>query len=185
MRKNLQHQPKKKKKKKRKKSLGVHSCTLLESFLPQRLAFMQSTTRTKQKRAGEKTTTKEQIRQNWRWRCEKLGQRTKFTPQTADLHLKGIVKNVLRYQFQFSSVQDGFYALGKAHTRSTLSTLSRALPLKRFQCSSDWRQPSLALTGLLTLARLTLPHASALTPAICARLWSGHRRHRPNLPWRS
>ena len=40
----------------------------------------------------------------------------------------------------FSSVQDDLFALGKAHIimRSTrLSEVSRTLPLKRFQCSSD------------------------------------------------
>ena len=39
---------------------------------------------------------------------------------------------------QFSSVQDGVYALGKASVRSTRSLRSSpTLPLKRFQCSSD------------------------------------------------
>ena len=105
---------------------------------------MQSTTRTKQKRVGEKTTTKEQIRQNWHWRCEKLGQHTKVTPRPLTSISKGSLKTF--YATSFSSVQDGFYALGKASMRSTLSilpTLSPTLPLKRFQCLSDWRRPSL------------------------------------------
>ena len=109
---------------------------------------MQSTTRTKQKRVGEKTTTKEQIRQNWHWRCEKLGQHTKVTPRPLTSISKGSLKTF--YATSFSSVQDGFYALGKASMRSTLSilpTLSPTLPLKRFQCLSDWRRPSLVLAG--------------------------------------
>ena len=62
---------------------------------------------------------------------------------------------------QFTSVQDGIYAFGKAHMRSTpslknfsnvctppcLSKMSPTLPLKQFQCSSDWRWPSLVLLG--------------------------------------
>ena len=40
---------------------------------------------------------------------------------------------------QFSSVQDGIYALGKAH----LSGVSPMLPLKQFQCWSDWWHPFL------------------------------------------
>ena len=49
---------------------------------------------------------------------------------------------------QFSSVQEGIDALGKAHMRSipSLSDVSPILPLKRFQCSSDWRRPSLVLS---------------------------------------
>ena len=40
------------------------------------------------------------------------------------------------------TVQDGIYVLGKAH----LSEVSPTLPLKWFQCSSDWRWPSLILS---------------------------------------
>ena len=47
---------------------------------------------------------------------------------------------------QSSSVQDAIYALGKACAPPRLSEVSPALPLKRFQCSSDWRWPSLVLS---------------------------------------
>ena len=46
----------------------------------------------------------------------------------------------------FSLVQDGIYAPRKAHLRSTShSEVSPTLPLKQFQCSTDWRWPSLIL----------------------------------------
>ena len=42
---------------------------------------------------------------------------------------------------QFSSVQDGIYVLRKAqiYTPPHLSEVSPMLPLKKLQCSSDWR----------------------------------------------
>ena len=43
---------------------------------------------------------------------------------------------------QFSSVQDGMCALGKAHMPG-LWEVSPMSPLKRFQCSSDWWWPKL------------------------------------------
>ena len=77
-----------------------------------------------------------------------------------------------RYKYRFSSVQDGIYALGKAHMRSTRSLRSflnvafetvpmfvwltmaltikkrlATLPLKRFQCSSDWQWPQISCSG--------------------------------------
>ena len=51
-----------------------------------------------------------------------------------------------RAAVQFNSVKDGISALRKAHTVCTPAHLSEAfptLPLKQFQCSSDWRWPSL------------------------------------------
>ena len=46
-----------------------------------------------------------------------------------------------------SSVQDGIYALGKAHMHSTPSLRSSPmLPLKQFQCWSDGRCPFLVLS---------------------------------------
>ena len=47
-----------------------------------------------------------------------------------------------------SSVQDGIYALRKAHMYSPcLSDISPSLPSKRCQCLSDWQWPSLSLSG--------------------------------------
>ena len=109
---------------------------------------MQSTTRTKQKTAGENTTTKEQITQNWHWRVKNWANTLNSPPDRWPPFQKGSLKTF--YATSFSSVQDGFYALGKAHmcsTLSILSTISPMLPLKRFQCLSDWRQSSLVLAG--------------------------------------
>ena len=62
------------------------------------------------------------------------------------------------HRIAFSSVQDGIYALGKALMRSTLSLGSfPSVPLKRFQCSSDWRWPSLVYRFLFP--RLSPPCA--------------------------
>ena len=51
------------------------------------------------------------------------------------------------WSVQFSSVQDCIYVLGKARMRTTPSSeVSPMSPLKRFQCSSDWRWPFLVLS---------------------------------------
>ena len=58
---------------------------------------------------------------------------------------------------QFSSVQDGICALGKAHMHSTSSLRSSpAYPLKRFYSSSDWQWPSLILLKKIILRWLTM-----------------------------
>ena len=47
----------------------------------------------------------------------------------------------------FRLVEDGIYALGKPHMRSIPSLrFFFQFPLKRFQCSSDWRWPSLVVS---------------------------------------
>ena len=61
---------------------------------------------------------------------------------------------------EFSSVQDGIYALEKARMRSTTSLRSfPTSPLKRFRCSSDWRWPSLVLSRKI-VSRFLFPRLS-------------------------
>ena len=87
---------------------------------------------------------------------------------------------------QFSSVQDGIYALGKAHMRSTRSLRSSpTLPLKRFQCSSfsddgppssfqgrSSSAPSLlqAIDGVMSLALCPQVVSQASQHAIAGRM---------------
>ena len=61
-----------------------------------------------------------------------------------------VVENMIQRQWvlpfcaQFSSVQDGIYALKKPICAPPhLPEVSPTLPLKQFQCSSDWQWPSL------------------------------------------
>ena len=69
---------------------------------------------------------------------------------------------------QFSSVQFKTTSIGKAHMRSPphLSGVSPMLPLKQFQCWSDWRWP------FLILSRKIVEHFLFLRMASCARLLS-------------
>ena len=69
-----------------------------------------------------------------------------FGTSTLSLHKACARLGRTRVSVQFTLFQDGIYALGKVHLRPTPS-LRRfpTLPLKRFQCSSDWRWPSLVL----------------------------------------
>ena len=84
---------------------------------------------------------------------------------------------------QFSSVQDGIYALYKVNVRSTPSlTGSPALPLKRFQCSSDWRSgPFSFFLGRSLVLPLSIPLLQAISGvislALCPQVMSQTSQH--------
>ena len=74
-------------------------------------------------------------------------------------------------EVRISSVQDSINALRKAHMRSTrsLSGVFPTLPLKQFQCSSDWQWSSLVRSSQIVL-RFLFPRLSPSCDRRCDAL---------------
>ena len=75
---------------------------------------------------------------------------------------------------QFSSVQDGIYALEKSHMRSTpsLRSFPKVAFQKKFQCSSDWPDSTpLSLQGMKKIVGRFLTLSTTIFPP-CDR-WCG------------